>query len=77
LTDYEQGLCPQCRQPYDESASPDSDPDTGTWRYEVGPPHRCHACTAVSAASEKYEDAKHGRALSFIPRRVLRAVRNQ
>jgi hypothetical protein len=56
LIRHEDSLCPGCGQPTEESMDPAADPDKrdGQWRYEVGPPHRCHACTAIAHASKPY-----------------------
>lgn len=56
LTVYEDGLCRGCGHPLEESTDPGADPDNrgGTHTYEVGPPTRCHACTALAKAEDTY-----------------------
>jgi hypothetical protein len=56
LLAHEDSLCPGCGHPLEESTDPDVDPDNraGGHRYQVGPPTRCFACTAVAQASAPY-----------------------
>lgn len=54
LTLFEATLCSGCGQPVEESTSPEADihNGAGAWHYEVPPPHRCYACTAVADAQD-------------------------
>lgn len=72
LTLHEAMLCSGCGHPIEESTAEDADPATrdGAWHYEVPAPHRCHACTAVSAEQNKYADAPHPHALRWRAVRV-------
>ena len=56
LIRHEDSLCAGCGQPTEESMDPSSDPDErdGEFVYQVGPPDRCHACTAIARASKPY-----------------------
>ena len=60
LTMYEAALCDGCGQPLHESTSPDADPDnrSSSMRYEVPPPMRCFACTALDSAVKPYTGDK-------------------
>lgn len=64
---YEAGLCSGCGQPADEAMSTEADPNNrdGRWHYEVGPPHRCHACTALDRQAETYRESPAPSALRF------------
>lgn len=55
LTWHEAMLCPGCGQPVEESTSAEADPLNrgGAWHYDVPDPHRCHACTAVTAKQDE------------------------
>jgi hypothetical protein len=63
-TEREDGMCGRCGHPLAESASPSADPDNplGTHTYRVGPPTRCHACTALARAEEPVVNPRPGAA---------------
>lgn len=62
LAEYEASLCPGCGLPFEETADPKNQD-----RYVTGPPVRCHACTALGVAHERYKDSPHPHALVHIP----------
>jgi len=64
LAEWRATRCPACGGDIRECTDPASE-----GRYEVPPPHRCHAATAIAAAQERYMDSQHPRALLFHVRR--------
>lgn len=65
LVDYEAGLCTGCGEPMSEC----HDPDNKT-AYEVLPPVRCYACTALEITHDgiNAENTKQPGALRWIVR---------
>lgn len=64
LAEWRATRCPACGGDIRECTDPASE-----GRYEVPPPHRCHAATAIAAAQERYMDSQHPQALLFHVRR--------
>jgi hypothetical protein len=84
LTVHEDGLCRGCGHPVEECTSPAADPDNreSTHTYLVGPPTRCHACTALAKAEDAHRNpgpdtrpAAHPGALHWFSTRQARTVR--
>lgn len=51
LLGWESQLCPGCRQPVAETTDPVNEE-----RYVVPHPLRCHRCTAIDQAHDRYQD---------------------
>lgn len=52
LTEWEQGLCPGCRYPLEETTAAGNEE-----RYFTHPAVRCHRCTATDQASKVYQES--------------------
>lgn len=65
LAEWRASRCPHCGGDISECTDPDLE---GRW--EVPPPHRCHATTALAAAQERYRDSPHPHALLWQVRRA-------
>lgn len=57
---WRKALCPKCGRPLSECTAPENE-----GRYTVPPPTRCHATTAVIAASRAYKDSPTTEALLY------------
>ena len=55
LLEVEADTCSGCGQPLSETTRAEAEGG-----YEVPPPTRCHACTALHTHQERYADAKPG-----------------
>ena len=60
LAVYEAGLCKGCGHPLDDTYT-----EGAERAYEVPPPHRCHACTALHKGMDGYDSAPVPQALHF------------
>lgn len=60
LDQYERQLCQGCGKALTETTKPEH-----YGAYRAGLPQRCHACTAIYEASERYEETAHPEALKF------------
>lgn len=71
--DYEDSIH-DCGHPIEESASALADPynPEGEWRYDVGLPTRCHACTAINEKRKIYDGDNYDSARMFTATKVMR-----
>lgn len=62
--EYESTRCGGCGGDSEETFHNDSQ-----FAYDVGPPHRCHRCTAIAKAADQYakDGGEHLHALRFVP----------
>jgi hypothetical protein len=62
LWEVEQDTCQGCGHPISEAWSPLADPGNfrGSHVYDVPPPTRCHACTAIAIKQETKSESGQG-----------------
>lgn len=63
-----------CGHPIEETTSALADPYNigGEWKYTVGLPVRCHACTALNEARKAYDGDNFDSARLFQAEKVMR-----